>query len=153
MAPLPLPSFDLGKDTLKARGPSCRGEPEKAEMCGGRRAGSPRCVTCVWKRVINGNRHSSASLAREESGMSKAKGRPLPLLRKSEKALRRREVPDVPRKVLPCRLRGRLCCVVGTHGDVSCSLGVWRAPFEYFISTVLSCSHCKSSLGSLYVVY
>lgn len=102
------------------------------------------CNLCLGARDAVGN--SSASLAREESGMSEAKGRPLPLLRKSEKALRRRKVPDVSRKVfskasLPAP--GRLCCAVGTHRDVSCSSGVWRAPFDYFISPVLNYSHCK----------
>lgn len=96
------------------------------------------CNLCLGARDAGGN--SCASLAREESGMSKAKGRPLPLLRKSEKVLRLKEVADSPRKVFneaSVPAPGRLCYAVGTHGDVSCSLGVWRAPFDYFISTVL----------------
>lgn len=104
---------------------------------------SALCNLCLEACDVVG---TSSAARRVASGMSEAKGRPLPLLRKSGKALRRRKVPDVSHKAfskayLPAP--GRFSCAVRTHGDLSCSLGVWRAPFDYFISTIQSCSHCK----------
>lgn len=104
---------------------------------------SALCNLCLEARDAVG---SSTAARRGASGMSEAEGRPLPLLRKSGKALRRRTASDVSHKAfskasLPAP--GWLSCAVRTHGDLSCSLGVWRAPFDYFISTIRSCSHCK----------
>lgn len=101
------------------------------------------CNLCLEARDAVG---IGTAARRGASAMSEAKGRPLPPLWKSEKALRRRTAPDVSHKAfskasLPAP--GWLSCAVRTHGDLSCSLGVWRAPLDYFISTIQSCSHCK----------
>lgn len=85
------------REAQKAWSRAAEASPTKRAVPGKAAREPALCNLCLEARDAVGN--SSTALARGESRLSETKGRPFPLLRKSEKALRRRKVPDVSQKV------------------------------------------------------